>query len=406
MSEYEIREPANDEIRSFGRSVMRGFGEFSSDEEMNDFEKFLGRIDLLGAFDGSTVAGTIGAIDFQTRAPNVPGGSLQTAGITVVTVQPTYRRRGILTQMMRQTLKIRRERGDAIASLIASETPIYGRFGFGIAVQRDRYKIDRSDAVLIAEGDSAGRVRLISLDEAAGALPPIFEAAGSDRPGWIARDEKGWEHRLKDPEYGRNGRSALHCALYENENGKSGGYMLYRRSGDGRRDIQVTEMLSTSVQAAETIWRFCFGIDLGEEITAETRPVDDPLPWMLVDMRALDVLRQDWIWSRILDAAAVLASRSYSSAGVLNLKFRDEFLGIANGTYTLDAGPDGVTCRESSRQADLEMNIADLAAIYFGGVRPSVLERAGRIEARSDGALKSADAMFATAKATWNVIDF
>lgn len=405
MLDYEIRKPTAEEIRSYASAVNRGFGGSSSSEEMADFEEFLEGIDLIGAFDGSVVAGTMGTIDFQTNAPGVPGGRLQTAGITVVTVQPTHRRRGILTEMMRQTLETCRERGDVIASLIASETPIYGRYGYGIAMQRDRYKIDRSDAELIGDGDSPGRTRLISLDEAAGTLPAIFEAAGADRPGWIARDEKRWEHTLKDPEYGRKGSSALHCALYDG-NGKPDGYMLYRRSGDGRKDIQVTEILAASDEAAAALWKFCFGIDLGEEITARTRPVDDPLRWMLADMRALDVLRQDWIWTRILDVPAALASRGYSSTGVLTLKIRDEFLGVSSGTFALEADTDGASCSESSGRVDLEMNVADLASIYFGGVRPSVLERAGRIEARSDRALKTADAMFATAKAAWNVIDF
>ncbi len=274
-----------------------------------------------------------------------------------------------------------------------------------MSVPRDRYKIARSDAVLRPVLNSSGSVRLITLEEAGGILPAIFDAAGADRPGWISRNEKGWEHLLKDPEYGRRGSSALHCAFYEDDAGQ-GGYMLYRRTGDGRKDIRVTEAIAASGEATAALWRFCFGIDLSEEITAGTRPVDDPLPFMLVDMRALDVLRQDMIWTRILDVRAVLQARSYASAGELTLGLSDDFLGVSNGTYTLDAGPDGATCTESSKKPDLEMSVADLAAIYFGGVRPSVLERAGRIEARSDGALKTADAMFATAKAAWNVVAF
>ena len=408
MSDHEIRKPAAEEIRSYARAVDRGFGGHSPPEEMEDFEGFLRKIDLLGAFDGSTVVGTMGAVDFQT---NVPDGRLPTAGITVVTVQSTHHRRGILTQMMRQMLEGCRERGRTIASLIASETPIYGRFGYGLAMQRDRYKIDRSEAVLIGEGDSSGSVRLISLDEAAGALPAIFDEAGADRPGWISREKSRWKHLLKDPEFERHGDSALHCALYEDAStnsgdGQPGGYMLYRRTGDGRKDIRVVEAVAASDEASAALWGFCFGIDLGEEITAGTRPVDDPLPWMLGDMRALDVLRQDWIWTRILDVPAVLASRGYSSAGELTLKISDEFLGVSSGTYTLGAEADSATCAESSGSPDLEMNVADLASIYFGGVRPSVLERAGRIEARSDAALKMADAMFATRKAPWNVVDF
>jgi hypothetical protein len=40
--------------------------------------------------------------------------------------------------------------------------------------------------------------------------------------------------------------------------------------------------------------------------------------------------------------------------------------------------------------------VRDLASIYLGGVRPSVLARAGRITEGSKGAIELADRMFAS----------
>ena len=93
MPDYEIREPDAEELRTFARAVVRGFAEFVEPEAMDDFESLLKRIDNLAAFDGPNIVGTMGVIDFQTSAPNIPGGKLQTGGVTIVTVAATHRRR-------------------------------------------------------------------------------------------------------------------------------------------------------------------------------------------------------------------------------------------------------------------------------------------------------------------------
>ena len=63
----------------------------------------------------------------------VPGGALPCAGVTVVGVLPSHRRRGLLRRMMDAQLRDVRERGEPIAALWASEETIYGRFGYGLA---------------------------------------------------------------------------------------------------------------------------------------------------------------------------------------------------------------------------------------------------------------------------------
>ena len=54
-------------------------------------------------------------------------------GVTWVGVLPTHRRRGVLREMMRFQLDDFRRRGEPLAALWASESVIYGRFGYGIA---------------------------------------------------------------------------------------------------------------------------------------------------------------------------------------------------------------------------------------------------------------------------------
>ena len=58
-----------------------------------------------------------------------------TAALTNVTVAPTHRRRGLLRRMITNDLRSAADRGEPVGIPIASEYPIYGRFGYGAAAE-------------------------------------------------------------------------------------------------------------------------------------------------------------------------------------------------------------------------------------------------------------------------------
>jgi hypothetical protein len=71
----------------------------------------------------------------EPRTLTVPGPDGTTCDVTAdavtgVTVAATHRRRGLLTNMITESLRAAKDRGDAISMLIAAEWPIYGRFGY------------------------------------------------------------------------------------------------------------------------------------------------------------------------------------------------------------------------------------------------------------------------------------
>jgi len=83
------------------------------------------------AFDGESVVGTYRS--FATRL-TVPGGArVDAAAVSAVSVRPTHRRRGILTEMIERDIRESAARGEVASVLIAAEWPIYGRFGYGPA---------------------------------------------------------------------------------------------------------------------------------------------------------------------------------------------------------------------------------------------------------------------------------
>ena len=151
----------------------------------------------LGARDGDELVGRTQAISFSM---SVPGGHLPTAGVTAVTVLPTHRRRGILTELMRRQLDDIHERGEPLAALWSSETLIYGRFGYGLTAQSDRASIDRRHTGFRAEVPEApGEVRFVDSDAALERWPPLYERLRETRPGMMNRIPGHWSAFIIPP---------------------------------------------------------------------------------------------------------------------------------------------------------------------------------------------------------------
>src|SRR5215470_19828316 len=128
---YPIRPITEDELADFLVVDQHAFNGTPLSEGWH--ANFLSRIEFdrtLVAFDGQTMVGGAGIYSFQMR---VPGAMAAVAGVSLVAVLPSHRRRGILSALMRRQLADVHQRGEAVAALIASETPIYGRYGYGRA---------------------------------------------------------------------------------------------------------------------------------------------------------------------------------------------------------------------------------------------------------------------------------
>src|SRR5580704_12585663 len=93
-----------------------------------------------GAFDGATVVGTLRSFPTPLTVPGPLG--VTSAALTNVTVAPTHRRRGLLTEMITKDLRASAALGEPVGILIASEYPIYGQFGYGAAIEGATYTVD------------------------------------------------------------------------------------------------------------------------------------------------------------------------------------------------------------------------------------------------------------------------
>src|SRR5579875_2004861 len=153
-------------------------GSFSSHVAAEDIEDARADFEIdrsLAVFENGHIVGTAAAYSLSMTVPGPE--QLAVAGVTMVGVLPTHRRRGHLTSLMRRQLDDIRERGEAMAILLASESAIYGRFGYGIATTQTELQIDPRLGRFAHSPEMGGQVELVSADQARKVVPEIFERA-------------------------------------------------------------------------------------------------------------------------------------------------------------------------------------------------------------------------------------
>ena len=152
-------------------------------------------------------------------------------------------------------------------------------------------------------------------------------------------------------------------------------------------------MAAITDEAHAALWAALFGVDLVGTIRSRVIPVDDALPYLLVDPRALRTVGlTDWLWANPFDIAACLEARRYEVADRLVLE-------VDGRRWAVDGGPDGASAAKVRSRPDVTLTGAALGGLLFGGVSVSTLVAGRRASVRSAGVLRRADAFFRTGRA-------
>jgi predicted acetyltransferase len=399
--DIEIRPITTEQWVEFARVMGIVFGEGHSDEELADHKRGFEFDRSMAAFDGDRIVSTGGADSLELTLPG--GTSIPVGGLTAISVLPTHRRRGILRAMIQRHFEDVEARGEPVSALGASESVIYGRFGYGMATLFADYEIDpRYGAFLPGIAPGAGRLRMLEPEEAAKLVPAFYERYHRGQPGEVSRKAAWWDRYVRDPESGRDGFSRHVDVVYESEPGRVDGWVSYRvkeQWPDGLPDnlVKVRMLVGLAPEADAALWRYCLDLDLAGTVRLQDRPVDEPGRWRLADPRRLRTVHVgDQLWVRLLDLPAALRARRYATEGELVLEVTDPMRPRNQGRFRLEGGPDGAACQPTTAAPHLGLDIAALGAAYLGGPRLVTLARAGRVVELAPGALGRADRMFAS----------
>jgi predicted acetyltransferase len=416
MADIEVRAVEEGEIADYLRCVRTAFFDPAPIDESavgfwtewwdNDLSRR-----LAGVVDG-TIAGTAGA--FATEL-TVPGGApVPLCAVTGVTVLPTHRRRGILRQMMQQQLADAVDREEVAAMLIAAEWPIYGRYGYGMAIEAAQTTLDaRAARFLPAPGrEPSGEVELVDPVALRELGPPVFDVHRGQVAGPIARGSMTWDLmlglRTRPGHDAPKGRVAV---VHRAPDGTIDGYALYHAhdtwvDNSPRVEVVVDELITTNDHAYRDLWVYLASIDWVTTVKAGVRPTDEPLRLLLEDGRAaVQRDRSDHMWVRILDVRRALEARRYETSVAMVVEVHDQQLGLG-GRFELDGGPDGATATPTARDADVALEIDALGGAYMGGTPLWWFAQAGKVDEHTPGALVRLDAALRTTHAPWCTTNF
>ncbi|MEA2460489.1 MAG: hypothetical protein QOH90_666 [Actinomycetota bacterium] len=395
--ELEIRACRPEEFGRFLTTCEAAFGEAASNESIERHRHVIEAERCFAAWDGDSMVGTGGNYSFDLT---IPGGSLPAAGVTMVGVLPTHRRRGLLTRIMAELRDDALARNEPLAVLWASETVIYQRFGYGLATKQGNIEADRDRLVWLDKPPARAAARMVTEEDALKVFPEIYDRVCARTPGMFARSADWWRyHRIPDPEEHRDGAGPMYRVVFELD-GKAEGYAMYRIHGDwdvtpkGR--LRVIEALGTTPEATREVWRFLFGVDLIQTVYGWWLPMDHPLLFMVAEPPRLRMRMVNFLWLRILDIERSLAARSYAASDSVVIGIEDEWMPANQGQWRLDTGGDAVAVTRTDDAADLQLSSADLACIYLGGSTVHQLLGAGRGKELKEGAATRVDAMFRT----------
>jgi predicted acetyltransferase len=352
-----------------------------------------------GAFEGKRAVGGAGAFPFEL---SVPGGTVPCAGVTVVGVYPTHRRRGILTSLMRAQLDDVRERGEPVAALWASDERIYGRYGYGLASLVGEIELPRQHGAFAGPFEARGTVRYVEPADVPVTLGPIWDHVLRERPGMLRRSTDWWEARVVyDSPQWRGGAGPKRFAVVELD-GTVEGYAIYRHApnwegGFDAGKMVAIEVLARSLQAERELWRYLLDMEWTSKLSARLLPLDHPLLLIVAESRRLRMRIGDGLWVRLVELGTALGSRSYSAPGPLVVQVADDFCPWNAGRWKLEDGE----ARKTRAEADLACDVTALGSVYLGGFTFGRLVRGGRVEELKPGAAARADAMFRTDLQPW-----
>lgn len=386
-----MRTPSDDDWAAICAFDGRSFGSTYTAEEierkrpMHDMARFRMIVDR------SHIVGVAGSYALDVTLPGrrvVPMG-----GVTWVAVAATHRRQGLMRRLIGAVHDDIDARGEPLATLYGSEGGIYHHVGYGAGTQVRVTSIDPRSTSMRAEfRPDPGSVRYLEGDEIVPTIGPIWNRFRRVRAGEVGRSVSDHKYFVANGATENDGFSAVAYL------GHRDGYAAYRtkmhwHDGHPAHTVSVSEVAAATPQAHAALWHTMLNLDLVGEITSRSIPIDDPLPMLLENPRAVRTTNlNDGVWLNVRDIAACFGARTYRVA--------ERIVVDVDGTrWAIDGGPDGATCHVVRSKPDLTTSHGPFSSLLYGGVLPSALVAGGRMQARNAAVLARSDMFFTTSLA-------
>jgi predicted acetyltransferase len=385
----EIRSPTREELAQViavrGRAFNISRSQWQSPQEIADSELERLRVVIVG--DKVVSCLTIIPAAIQIGSARVAMG-----GIGNVSTLPEEQNHGYASALMKDTLRVLRERGYCTSVLFPFSFSFYRKFGYELGGNHCHYWSRPRNIPAFAERRHCRPAVPADLP----AFATLYAQHNSIRSCGLVRDEKRWQALLG------NGNRAL---VYDA--GGPDGYLIYGEEIDahGLKVLRVKELVAGSPESRRGLVGFLASFE-GDTVEWSTTPSD---LWTLGLMCPVAPLREGYkprasatvrpmFQFRVIDLLQAIKARSSEMAwldGELSLVIQDEL--NPENTQPLAMSCNGGTVqlvRGHRTRHCLEANIRVFSQIYCGYLTPTEAASQGLVSVRSEDTLRIADQIF------------
>ena len=338
----------------------------------------------LGAYADGALQAT------ATSAPFVlglEGSPVRMGAVTSVACMPEYRRRGLVAELLRETLKRSRDLGEPLSGLWTPHPGLYRRYGWEICTEANYHSFEPKHVALSPGPKPGGRIERRAIDDWRLA-DGVYKQWTARRNSVALRDERRWRSILDfSPDAG--------FFLYRAESGEAEGYARMRtRQESGVSNLHVNELVALSGEA----YRALLGLVLSHDLVSKAywwTAGDEPVLDIIANPEQVKRERQYGLLLRVVDVAEAFANRPSYGEGRLVVRLIDETCAWNDGTWEISSIGSHLSAERCDDEPMLTLDARAIAQLYNGYRSATNLARAGRIQVHHARALAVADIVLA-----------
>ena len=332
----------------------------------------LGRVDVLGCFDGEELVSQFAVYPLKM---NLYGGVCPVGFVTSVCTYPEYTGKGIMKRLMHRSLSHMRETNRPLALLYPYSIPLYRRLGWEIISDKISYTV--KDRQLPAKAQAPGYVRRVEWD--APDFMNLHARFAQARHGCLYRNSLAWE------EYWRWDEDDTTVAVYYTTQDEPMGYMVYLIKEDV---MHIKEMISLNHEAQRGLWEYIRAHDSMIDEVRGNNYDGEPIAFEMDDGDIREMIRP-YIMGRIIDVEGFFGLyRCRPDAAEVRIRFEveDPFLDWNNRPLTVRFCRGGC-CVEAGEakpaacDGAVRLSIGTLTTLLLGYKTAAQLSRLERLEA-------------------------
>ncbi|MCX7779863.1 MAG: GNAT family N-acetyltransferase [Negativicutes bacterium] len=307
----------------------------------------------LGAFaDGELLA----ALHVVPYSLFVRGAIVPAAYVMGVATYPAYRRKGLMAELLINSLAAMRRRGQWLSFLEPRVPSIYEKFGWSICYYVHQYAVP---AAHLAGRPVPAGFRPAGAPQDIPRLDAIYRQYMQDKHGYIVREDADWERLISE----NDSEGGL---LYICEDaGQPAAYLLFLPAQEGY--LRIKELAYISPHERDKIFAFAASQPAAQRIGWRLPP-GDLAYWRLADAKN-SIMLNPFMAARIVDVPRLLENLHFPTGmtAAVALRIHDGHAPWNDGCFYVQIAG-GRAQIEAAKHARAEMTVAGLTQLVIGAL--------------------------------------